>query len=124
MKKVSELNTDAALDVLCEITPYVNNIVIDEDLIAELKRKLDPGQGKSRAEILRFGAEKLNSIAPLLLKTHRGDIYGILSVLAGKSREDISRQNIIETSIQLRTLLKDREMLDFFKSCVEQEQTG
>lgn len=124
MKKLSELNTDEALDVLCEITPYINNIVIDEDLIAELKRKLDPGQGKSRAEIFRFGAEKLNSIAPLLLKTHRGDIYGILSVLAGKNREDISRQNIIETSIQLRTLLKDREMLDFFKSCVEQEQTG
>lgn len=121
MKRISELSTDEALDVLCEITPFVNNIAIDETLIAELKRKLGPEGAKSRAEIFAMGAEKINTLAPMLLKTHRGDIYGILSIFAEKEIGEIAKQNFLVTALQLKTLLKDKELVVFFKSCAERE---
>ena len=33
--KLSELSTDRALDVLCELTPYISNIASDEKMPGE-----------------------------------------------------------------------------------------
>lgn len=44
--KISELSTDRALDVLCELTPYVANITGDKALLDELGKKFDT-KGKS-----------------------------------------------------------------------------
>lgn len=44
--KLSELTTEQAADVLCELTPYIANITGDKALLDELGKKFD-SKGKS-----------------------------------------------------------------------------
>ena len=117
--KISEFSTDKALDVFCELVPYVDNILVDEELVTEIKRKVKLPEGSSRADFLNIGVEKMNKIVPILLKKRRADIYGILSVLNEKPIAEIGKQNFLTTASQVREVLKDRDLIDFFKSCVD-----
>lgn len=119
--KLSELTTERALDVLCELTPYLNNIITDEDFWKEVQSKL-PKDKNSRQNILLFGAKKINKLIPMLLKEHRKDIYGILAIINEQDVEKVAKQNVLQTAKQIRDLFKDEELLDFFKSCVPQEK--
>ena len=116
--KLSEFTTDESLDALCSLTPYINNIIIDADLTEELRRKIDPEHMKSKSE----GARKINALVPIILKNHRADVYGILSVLNGKTLEAIGKQNFLVTASQIRDVVKDKALVDFFRSCAEQEE--
>lgn len=116
MKKISELTTEEAIDYLCEMTPYVANISADEELLKVLREKLGGADKASRAEIYTFGAAKISKLVPILLKTHRSDVFGILSVANGVPAEEIGKQNIMETMNQVKALCADEELLSFFKS--------
>lgn len=121
--KISKLSTDEALDALCELTPYINNIVTDDALLDGLKAKVKATGNETKAEIMAMGAEKINKIVPIVLKEHKDDVYGILAVLNDADVDAIGKQNVIKTMSQIRDLIKDKEFLDFFKSCAEQEQS-
>jgi hypothetical protein len=121
--KLSKLSTDEALDALCELTPYINNIVTDDVLLDELKAKVKATGNETKAEIMAMGAEKINKLVPIVLKGHKKDVYGILAVLNDTDVDAIGKQNVIKTMSQIRDLIKDKEFLDFFKSCAEQEQS-
>ena len=69
-----------------------------------------------------LGAQKITAIIPLLLKTHRSDIYAILSIVGEKSVEEIAVQNIMTTMWQMKELLNDKEMVSFFKSWAHGEE--
>lgn len=118
--KLSQLTTDNALDVLCEITPYVSNIVTDEELMDTIGKAVKREGGMTRAGVMLLGAEKLTKIVPVVMKTHRADVYGIVAALNGMEPEEIAQQNVIKTSMQIRDICKDKELLDFFRSCAEQ----
>lgn len=120
--KISEFSTDKALDVLCELVPYIDNILVDEELVAEIKRKVKLPEGASRSDFLNIGLEKINKIVQILLKKKRADIYGILSVLNETPIEEIGKQNVLVTASQLREVAKDRDLIDFFKSCVDAKE--
>jgi len=120
--KLSEFTTDESLDALCSLTPYINNIIIDADLTEELRRKIDPEHMKSKSEVMLEGARKINALVPIILKNHRADVYGILSVLNGKTLEAIGKQNFLVTASQIRDVVKDKALVDFFRSCAEQEE--
>lgn len=119
--KLSQLTTDALVNVLCEITPYINNIVTDNKLAAELGRKIDAQKIKTRAGVMLEGTKKLNALVPMLLQKHRDDLYGILAALNGKTSEEIGAQNALVTAAQIMELANDRELLDFFKSWQQEE---
>ena len=118
--KLSKLTTDEALDVLCEITPYVSNIVSDETLMETLNKTVKK-DGMTRAGVLVAGAEKLSRLVPIVMKEHRNDVYGILAAVNGLDTDEIAKQNIIKTSMQIRDVCADREMLDFFRSCAQRK---
>lgn len=120
--KLSKLTTDEALDVLCEITPYVSNIITDEELMETLNKTIKK-DGMTRAGVLLAGAEKLSRLVPIVMKEHRNDVYGILAAVNGLDVDEIAKQNIIKTSMQIRDVCADREMLDFFRSCAQQKDT-
>lgn len=113
--KLSELNTDEGMDVLCELTPFIANISIDEGLIKELKSKIKVSKDASRAEVLMIGCTKLTKIVPILLRDHKEDVMGILGILNGKSAEEMASQNLMVTLKQIRDALNDKELMDFFK---------
>ena len=48
--KLSQMTTDKATDVLCEIAPYAMNIMTDEDLMNELKSAVDFNNAETMAE--------------------------------------------------------------------------
>lgn len=125
MRKISQLTTDEALDVFCELTPHINEIVSDDELLSEIKRKLDKnGDSKlTRGELLLFGVEKINKIIPIVLKKKRDALLGIIAAMTDSELEDIKKQNIIITLAQVRDLAKDKDLMDFVRSCLNSEKS-
>ena len=119
--KISELSTDKALDIICEITPFVDEIATDEELISTIKEKVKLPEGATRADMLKIGADKINKIIPIILKKKRSAVYGILAALNESSIEKISKQSMISTAKQIKEAVGDKELIDFFKSCVGAE---
>ena len=119
--KISEFSTDKALDVICEITPFVDEIATDEELISTLKEKIKLPEGATRADMLRIGAEKVNKIVPILLKKKRAAVYGILAAVNETTADQIGKQSMITTAKQIKEAVGDKELIDFFKSCVGAE---
>lgn len=119
--KLSELTTERAADVLCELTPYIANITGDKSLLDELANKFG-SKGKSVAELYTFAAHKYATLATILLKAHRSDVFGVLAVLNECSADEIAKQKVMETMKQVRDLFQDKELLDFFKSFGQEDE--
>ena len=121
--KLSQLTTERAADVLCELTPYIANITGDKSLLDELAKKFD-SKGKSVAEFYTFAAHKYATLVPILLKEHREDVFGVLSVLNETDLDKIAKQNIMKTMKQVRDLFQDKDLFDFFKSFGQEDETA
>lgn len=119
--KISELSTERTLDVLCEISPYAVNILSDEELLAELRETADIDKAETLAQTIVFTASKVSKLIPILLKKRKEDLFGIIGAINGKTYEEIAKQNSLKTMAQIRDVVKDKELLDFFKSCVSTE---
>lgn len=113
--RISELSTDRAADVLCEISVFILNIVEDVDVMDTLKAQTD--KAETLAGKYALGAQKIGQWVPLLLKKHKADVFGILAALNESTVEKIGAQNIIKTMAQIREAVQDKELVDFFKSC-------
>ena len=121
--KLSELSTDQALDALCELTPYVSNIVSDEAMVGVVGKVIEGAETLNVFGKALVLAERIGEIVPVLLKTHRPDIYGILSVVNQKEQKEIAAQPAAETIRQVRELFGDRDLLNFFASYTRQGKT-
>ena len=121
--KLSQMTTEKATDVLCEIAPYFMNITTDEELVGELKLAIDFKEANTMAEKTALLVGKLSKILPILLKKRKADLFGILGALNDKSVEEIAKQNVIKTMVQIKEISKDKELLDFFKSCTGTEES-
>lgn len=122
-RKLSQLSTDECLDLLCAATPYVMNIVSDEELTKTIGKAIKT-ENMTRAGVLIAGAEKLSSLVPIIAKTHRSDLYGIVAAVNNVEPEKIAKQNVIHTGIQIRDIIKDKELMSFFRSFAESEETA
>ena len=121
--KLSQLSTDRAMDVLCEIATPVTNIMTDEELIKELKSAVDFEKANTMAEKIALITGKFTKILPLILKKRKADLSSILASLNEKTIEEIGSQNVIKTMSQVKDIAKDKELLDFFKSCTGTEES-
>ena len=121
--KLSELSTDKALDVLCELTPHIKNITDDEAATSSIGKVLDDGQGLNLYGRFMLLAGWVGDFIPVLLRTHRADVYGILSVMNERPVEEIASQKLIDTMAQVRELFQDEDFVSFFKSSAQQDQS-
>lgn len=117
--KLSEITTDRAAEVLCELTPLVDSIITDEELMQALSAAIgaDDKAEMSIGQKLLLVSSKMSKIVPILLKKRKSETFGILGILNGKTPEQIAAQNILVTMMQVRDLANDRELTDFFRSC-------
>lgn len=123
IKRVSEMTTDEALSFFCEITPYVSNIVADPEIMEAIGKGVDK-KGLTAVGVTMLGVKRMIGAVPLLFGEHRQDIYNIIAAADDeKTCEDIARQFPVATLTQIRTLLNDRILIDFFKSWARGEET-
>ena len=101
------------MDVLCTIAPSIQAIVDDKDIMSTLGKAVDK-KGLTAAGVLMAAASKLVGAVPMLFKTHREDVYNILSSVGGVTVEDVKAQNILDTMRQMNEILQDKPLLDFF----------
>lgn len=118
--RISELSTDKAADVLCEVSTYALNIVTDDELRDSLKAQIDAEKPQTAGERYAIGAQRIGQWIPILLKKHRDDVFGILAAINGTTIAAIKKQNIIKTMLQVREAVKDKDLMDFFKSCASE----
>lgn len=121
--KLSELSTDRALDALCELTPYISNIASDDSVVSAVGKIVDTSKDLNLYGKGLLLVERMGEIIPALLKGHRRDVYGILSVMNERPAEEIAAQPIRNTIRQVLELFQDQELLSFFRSSAQQEQT-
>lgn len=117
--KISELSTDNAADVICRLTPHISAIVSDEDLMTELNKTIDRKDIQNKAQYLIIAAGKITALIPILLDKRKNDVFGILAAINGKSVDEIKAQNIIVTLEQIKEAVQDKDLIDFFKSCMD-----
>ena len=120
--RLSELSTDAAASVLLSITPALSNILKDPDLRGKIGKKADL-KDMSVMGIYLAGVDKINEIIPFLLDTHKADVYAILAAINNTTTSKIAKQNILVTMTQIMETVKDKDLIDFFKSWAGTEQT-
>lgn len=113
--KLSELTTDETLNVLCEITPYVERILNDKQIFSAIGTAVET-KGMTRIGVLMAGVDRLTAVVPMLLKAHRADVYGILAAVNRTDTEKIAGQRLSVTLAQIDDVLHDEELLVFFKS--------
>lgn len=121
--KLSELSTDRAADVLSEVCVYVANITTDEELMLTLKNCAVESGATTAAEKMAWFGQKFSSLIPVVLKKHKTDVFAIIAVLHGVKPEEIAKQNILKTMAQIREVVRDKDLVDFFKSCALPEET-
>lgn len=109
--KISEMTTDQAADVLIRITVPVSNIIHDEKS-NEMLLNLATSDSKKPMQWL---ARNLTTVSTGLLKTHRHDMYEIVSALTGKPVNEIGKQRMLTTLQDIREAV-DEELISFFDS--------
>lgn len=113
MRKLSDLGTDECMDVLCTIAPSIQAIVDDKDIMSTLGKAVNKN-GLTAAGVLMAAASKLVGAAPVLFKTHREDVYNIISSVGGVTVDEVKSQNMLDTMQQMKEILQDKPLLDFF----------
>lgn len=101
------MTTEKTLDQMMELLPYVGNVLADPAL-QELGKKMRKGSNGEPAELDSLGA--MQHVFPLMLTTHREDLYGILSVQLGKTAEEVKELPFEE----VRSVLRSDSMQAFF----------
>lgn len=121
--KISELTTERAADVLCEVSIYALNILSDKELLASLRMQLEGTDGdRTKAEMIAIASEKVAELIPLLLKKHKDDVFGIVAAVNGLTLEQVRQQKIIKTMTAIKEMAQDKDLIDFFRSCVSTEK--
>ena len=113
MRKLSDLGTDECMDVLCTIAPSIQEIVDDKDIMNVLGKAIDKN-GLTTAGVFMAATSKLVGAVPMLFKTHREDVYNILSSVGGVTVDEVKSQNMLDTMKQMKEILQDKPLLDFF----------
>ena len=111
--KISQLSTDEATALLLEIMPFVDNLVSDEEFCKEIAKKTE--FRSTLGDFMVQGAQKIVTLVPVILKNHKNDFYGIISAIYKIPPEKIGKQTLTETVNQVKELLKDEDLIGFFK---------
>lgn len=115
--KLSEMTNDQACEAIIKLTQPVANITDDEAFDPILK-ELASYAGKP-VNGLKILSAMLPKVVPLLLRSHKKDVYVIISVLSGKSEAEIGQMKMTETITILKESI-DEDLIGFFRSSVRQ----
>ena len=118
MRKISELTTDNAVDIICEIIPYVEDIITDEELMAEIKSKLNLSQGANKLELYALLVGKITNAHKDVCRVTRGEEKGYFEfggstiiLLLEQDKVNVSADLFENTKEDFETKVKQGEAL-------------
>lgn len=110
--KISAMTTDQALDTLVRLTEPAGVILTDKEISTFLDGL---GAENGNKNFFAIGIDAIAKLIPAMARTHRAETYEIVSVLTGKSVEEIGSQKIKQTIQDVRDSW-DEELAGFFHS--------
>lgn len=116
--KLSQLSTKVALNKMLMLIPVIKELVNDKKILEVWKKgyKIKPNSSALEIEIAKQEAnnEKIFGLLSLLLEEHENAIYKILSIMSDKKIEEVEKQPITDTILQIEELLSDKELMQLF----------
>lgn len=126
--KLSEMTSEQGVDVLIRLTPVITGLLSDSEFISEvtgiLAGKSEDGKELRAEDYLSRGIEKINSLAFLLFRKKRDALFEIIGAVSGKSAAQVASQSFIVTLSEARDILRDKDLMNFLKSCAGTEKNG
>ena len=125
MRVISEMTTQECCEVLCQIAQPVQRIVDDEALMSAVGVALKRDKKKELTFVgtMMEAANRISSAIPVLLRDHQEDVAVIIAAIAGTSTQEVLEQNVMTTMAQAREILKDKQLIDFFRQSEHMEAT-
>lgn len=114
--RLSEMTNEVCMDKIIEITPYLGEIMQDEEMVSIYYDRIDGAKmNKKELQVKGFikGVSNLMKIIPILLTRHRENINKVLAIVNDKTVEEIKQQNPAQTIRQIKELWSDKELLNF-----------
>ena len=113
--KLKEMTTGQAADALVRIAEPAAEIINVDKVFKVFKNagKLRSADAKKQIAFI------VREVAPLLLDKHRNAVYAVLSIMTGKTEQEIDQQPIIETIKDINNSV-DADLLGFFTPSGEQ----
>lgn len=105
------MTTAQTLDKMMELLPHITAIIDDADT-QELRAILRPAEGSEKTEVRT--SMLLSRLFPLMLVKHRAEMYGILSVISGKTVDEVKDMPFEETRKLLENDGLTKEFFSFF----------
>lgn len=116
--KLSQLSTKVALNKMLMLIPVIKELVNDKKILEVWKRgyKIKPNSSALEIEISKqeVNNEKIFELLSLLLEEHENAIYKILSIMSDKKIEEVEKQPITDTILQIEELFSDKELMQLF----------
>ena len=118
--KLSEMTLEQQAAAICDLCEPVG-IMLEDARVGEALGKLatKPGESSTVGELIgRF----IRYAVPALLRLHLTEMVKIVSILTGKSVQDVRALGVAGITKEIVGLV-DGEMLDFFKSSADMVRT-
>lgn len=117
--KFSEMNTNQLAKAICSMANPLSRIAQSKDLNEALTAfKNDYSEDQT---VLQKMSGLLSKIVPALLCTHYDDVVSVVSVMTGKSVEEINTQNAMQTIAEVKSFI-DEDFADFFTMFVAEKR--
>lgn len=110
---LKDLTTAQVADVLVQIAPLIDNITQDEDLMQRIGKSIKR-DGMTKIGLQMEAMHRVFSSVPVLLGSHRDDIFGIIAAVKFKTVDEVANQSIVDTKNDIEEILKDKDFIDFF----------
>lgn len=120
-----KLTTDKVVQIICAITPVIDEVMQDKEIKRIWERKTDiKGLDKEEAEKVLEASIKKNilELIPIVLGRYRHQVYFILGVVNNKSAEEIANQDPFETLAEIEELIANKDNMGFSQSSQESEE--
>lgn len=117
--KLHEMDTETMADVICNISDPVSHIIDDKKIMDGIAKIAEKHDGETVANKV---AVIIRTFVPILLKSHREDMFAIVAAMSGKKVNDVRHQPFMDTVMDIKNLA-DKDLLDFFTQHESAEQT-
>lgn len=98
--KLSQMNTDKALEVICVISPFIESLLVNP----KIKEVLENLENLQMIDILK--------VIPIILRDHKNETLEVLACVNEKTVEEVKNQPATETIKEIKELLTDEEFMN------------